>query len=85
MVEIKYELQKSPGSAVNISFPLYISGSLDTKSASKYEPFSDPVYRSFESTSADYKGEKRTIAALKQLVRRGSSPQPVVVLELFIP
>ncbi|MFA6217852.1 MAG: hypothetical protein WDL87_09415 [Candidatus Omnitrophota bacterium] len=83
-VEIRYELQKALGSVMTISFPLYIAGTSDTASGSKYSPFSDSVYRSFESSSTDYKGKKRAITALKQLVRRSGSPVPVIVIELFI-
>jgi len=83
-VEIRYELQKTLGNVVTISFPLYIAGTSDTASVSRYAPFSDSVYRSFESTTTDYKGRKRTITVLKQLARRNGSPAPVIVVELFI-
>ncbi len=85
IVELKLELQRSLGSVVAVSFPLYIAGTSDAALASKYAPFSDSVYRSFESTSTDYKGKKRTIALLKQLARRGGAPAPVIVIEVFIP
>ncbi len=75
IVDLKLELQNASGN-VDISFPLYISGIPD---------FSDAVYRSFESASMDHKGKKRAITAVKQLVRRGASSAPVIVIELFIP
>lgn len=84
-VELKLELQKTPGNVVVISFPLYIAGISDTALVSKYALFSDSVYRSVESTTIDYKGRKRTITLIKQLARRGGSPTPVIVIELFIP
>jgi len=83
-VEIRYELQKALGNVVTVSFPLYIAGTSDAASVSKYAPFSDPVYRSFESTSTDYKGKKRAITVLKQLARRSGLPAPVIAVELFI-
>jgi hypothetical protein len=83
-VELRLEFQKTLGNIVSISFPLYIAGISDAAFVSKYAPFSDSVYRSVESTSMDYKGKKRAITLIKQLVRRGGSPQPVIVIELFI-
>jgi len=85
MVELRLELQKTLGNVLTVSFPLYIAGTSDTASGSKYAPFSDTVYRSFESTSIDHNGKKRTVTLIKQLVRRGASLQPAVVIELFIP
>jgi hypothetical protein len=84
-VELRLDLQKTLGNVVTVSFPLYIAGAFDNASVSKYAPFSDTVYRSFESTSIDHNGKKRTITLIKQLVKRGASPQPAVVIELFIP
>lgn len=83
-VELRLEFQKGLGNVVVISFPLYIAGISDKVLVSKYAPFSDSVYRSFESASMDYKGKKRTITLIKQLARVGGSPQPVIVIELFI-
>jgi hypothetical protein len=83
-VELRLELRQGPGN-VSISFPLYVAGSPDTSSASKYAPLSDQVYRSVESASIDYKGQKRTITLIKQIVRRSGTPAPVMVIELFIP
>jgi hypothetical protein len=82
-IELRLELEKSLGN-VAISFPLYITGISDAGSVSKYAPFSDAVYRSVESTPVDHQGKQRTITAIKQLVRRGASPQPVIVIELYI-
>jgi hypothetical protein len=76
MVEFRIDLQKVLGNVLTISFPLYIAGSSD---------FSDTVYRSFESTSIDHNGKKRTVTLIKQLARRGATLQPAVVIELFIP
>jgi len=83
-VELSLELQKTLGNVVAISFPLYIVGISDTALVSKYAPFSDSVYRSFESTSAEYKGKKHTMSLIKQLVIRGESRQPVILIEFFI-
>ncbi|MFA5100797.1 MAG: hypothetical protein WC547_07945 [Candidatus Omnitrophota bacterium] len=83
-VELRLELEQGLGN-IAISFPLYIAGTFDTGSVTKYAPFSDPVYRSVETTAIDHKGKKRAITAIKQLVRRGVPPQPVIVIELFIP
>jgi hypothetical protein len=85
MVELRFELQKTLSNVLTVSFPLYIAGASDNASASKYAPFSDTVYRSFESTFMDHNGNKRTVTLIKQLARRGATPQPAVVIELFIP
>jgi len=84
-VELRLDLLKTLGSVLTVSFPLYIAGSSDGASESKFAPFSDPIYRSVESTSIDHKGKKRAITAFKQLARRGVSLQPVILIELFIP
>jgi hypothetical protein len=83
-VELSLELQKTLGNVVAISFPLYIAGISDTALVSKYAPFSDSVYRSFESTSAEYKGKKYTMSLIKQLAIRDESRQPVILIEFFI-
>ncbi|HNQ51492.1 MAG TPA: hypothetical protein PK107_02570 [Candidatus Omnitrophota bacterium] len=82
-IELRLELQKVLGN-VAISFPLYIAGIADAGLVLKYGPFSDPVFRSFETAGLNYKGAQRTITAFKQLVTRGPSSRPVVVIELFI-
>ncbi|MFA5117434.1 MAG: hypothetical protein WC695_01120 [Candidatus Omnitrophota bacterium] len=84
-VELRLDLRKELGNVLTVSFPLYICGASDTASGFQYAPFSDTVYRSFESTSIDHNGNKRAITLIKQLAARGDPLQPAVVIELFIP
>lgn len=84
-VELKIELPGAAGNALVMSFPLYLTGGSDAAPGSKYAPFSDPVYRSFESASIEHQGKTRTVSLIKQLVKRGEVSSPVVVIELFIP
>jgi len=84
-VELRFELQKALGTVLTVSFPLYIAAASDMASKSPYGLFSDSVYRSFESTSVDHNNTKRSVTLIKQLVKRSGSPQPAIVIELFIP
>jgi hypothetical protein len=84
-VEVRLELPESAGSVVAATFPLYIAGTSDAGSASGAGPFSDRVYRSFESTVIDHKGKKRAMALIKELVSREGTPAPVVAIGVFIP
>ncbi len=83
-VELALELPKEPGSVVSLSFPLYLSGIPDTAMDPRYASFSDPVYRSFESVSPEFGAAVRELTLIKRLERKAGSPQPVIVIELFI-
>ena len=83
-VEITLDLKDVLGNVMSIGFPLYIADFSDKSLESRYASFSDSLYRSFESTSAEYKGKKHTISLIKQLVAGSDSAQPVIVIEFFI-
>jgi len=83
-VGIGIDFQEILGSVVSISFPLYIAEVSDNELMSKYAPFGDSLYRSFESIPADYKGKKHAVSFTKQLDIRGEPRQPVILIEFFI-
>jgi hypothetical protein len=84
-VELRFELTKTLGTVLTVSFPLYIAAGSDRTSKPAYGLFSDSVYRSYESATIDLNNTKRTVILLKQLLKRSGTSQPVIIIELFIP
>jgi len=82
--QVRLGIAGLPDEAITFSFNFFVAQKPDAGSISACAPFSDKVYRSLESTSAEYKGKTYKFWFIKSLQLRDGMTQPVISAEIIV-